>query len=67
MSDEFEPIDPDRIVMQPRCVYCLREQWAIIVALVSKAEAGCAWCGRIPPIFTDEGRYRAAMHDRRET
>ena len=39
--------------MQTRCIYCKREQYAPAVHAISNGEAGCAWCGKIPPILTE--------------
>jgi hypothetical protein len=48
-------------VMQPRCVYCKREQQAMAVYAVSHGNAGCAWCWRVPPVYYDIERYREAL------
>lgn len=48
-------------VMQPRCVFCAREQYAPAVWRISHGEAGCAWCGRVPQVFTSEQGYRDAL------
>lgn len=57
--------------MQNRCLNCLREQYAIAVALISRGEHPCVWCGYTPPVMT-EIEYRKALaeakaNDRRET
>lgn len=56
-GDEWGP----PVVMQPRCVRCKREQWAVVVAWVSRGLARCAWCGQHSPVFTNESDYRAAL------
>lgn len=61
MTAANDPVDARDPVMQPRCVYCKREQWVIIVASVSLGEIGCAFCGRIPPVFTSHDQYCAAL------
>lgn len=53
----------ERIVMQPRCIGCKREQYGPGVFAISHGEAGCAWCGLCPPVFTDEAAYREALRD----
>jgi hypothetical protein len=45
------------VIMQERCIYCKREQYAPVVYPVSHGEMGCAWCGQVPPVFTDEKEY----------
>lgn len=52
-------------VMQVRCIYCLREQYAPDVWDVSHGEAGCAWCSRVPPVFHDQEEYRRALAEGR--
>lgn len=52
----------ERVVYQPRCVYCKRQQWAIMVAPISRGQAGCAWCGKVPPVFYREADYRTALN-----
>jgi hypothetical protein len=52
---------PSPPVMQPRCVYCLAEQYALAVWDISYGRAGCAWCGRVPPVYRNEADYRAAL------
>ena len=53
------------VVMQPRCVHCLREQYALAVYAVSHGKAGCSWCGHVPPVYTVEADYREALRLRR--
>lgn len=48
-------------VMQVRCIHCKREQYALAVWLISHGLLGCSWCGELPPVFTDENHYRAAL------
>ena len=50
----------ETVAMQTRCVACGREQYAPIVFLVSKGEAGCAWCGHVTGPMTEE-EYRGAL------
>jgi hypothetical protein len=52
---------PAEVVLQTRCVFCKREQYALNSLAVSHGNAGCSWCGRVPPIFYDIERYRAAL------
>lgn len=51
--------------MQVRCIYCKREQYAPAVYPISHGEAGCSWCGKVPPVFTtDEEYYKALKEDK---
>jgi len=52
-------------VMQERCIYCKREQYAPAVHAISHGEHGCAWCGEVPGIFTNEAQYRAVLNEPR--
>ena len=53
------------IAMQVRCIYCRREQYALNVISVSYSKGGCSWCGKTPPVMTEE-EYRAELtKDRR--
>jgi len=71
MSDEETGIDAylahhedqDELetVMQPRCVHCKREQYALAVLPVSLGQAGCSWCGEVAPVFTDWQEYQSAL------
>lgn len=54
-----------KVVMQPRCVHCLREQYVLAILVVSHGYGGCVWCGHIPPVFTDEEQYKQALTKRR--
>ena len=38
-------IGENDVVMQTRCPYCLREQWAMAVHPFSMGEGECTWCG----------------------
>jgi hypothetical protein len=40
--------------MQPRCIYCKREHYAVAVYAISMGEHPCVWCGKTPPILTEE-------------
>jgi hypothetical protein len=51
----------DNVIYQSRCIFCKREQYTLAVPAISHGHAGCAWCGRTPPVFTDLQRYRAAL------
>lgn len=51
------------VVLQPRCVFCGSEHYALGVIAISNAEAGCHRCGRVPPIFTSEADYRARLRE----
>jgi hypothetical protein len=53
----------DETVMQPRCIFCKREQYAPAVYAISLGEHPCCWCGRTPPVFTDRAAYREALKD----
>ena len=53
--DDGEP------VMQPRCVYCKREQYAFNVLAISLGNAPCGHCRRTPPVFTTPDAYRDAL------
>lgn len=48
--------------MQAKCIYCKKEQYAPVVYPVSHGEMGCAWCGQVPPVFTDEKEYREELN-----
>lgn len=47
--------------MQPRCIWCKREQYALNVLPVSLGINGCAWCGRTAPIFRTREEYIEAL------
>jgi hypothetical protein len=47
--------------MQPRCVWCKKEQYAVAVYEVSHGLGGCAWCGRTAPVFTSYREYKEAL------
>lgn len=46
-----------KLVMQIRCIYCKVEQYAMAVWDISHGDCGCSWCGKVPPVFTDEKLY----------
>lgn len=48
--------------MQPRCIYCGREQYGPAVWPISHGEHPCVWCGETPPQLT-ESEYRARMRE----
>jgi hypothetical protein len=54
-----------KVVMQPRCVHCLKEQYVLAVMDVSHGNTGCTWCGRIAPVFYADEDYRAVLKERR--
>lgn len=54
------------VVMQPRCIFCLREQYAPAVSSISRGDHPCVWCGEIPPVFTSEAKYRKTLAARRD-
>ncbi len=49
------------VVMQTSCIYCKKEQYAPAVYTVSHGEAGCAWCHKVPPVFTYVKKYREEL------
>ncbi len=49
--------------MQPRCIFCKREQYMPAVYSISHGEHPCCWCGCTPPVFRDEAAYREALRD----
>jgi hypothetical protein len=53
------------VAMQTRCIYCLREQYAIAVHDISHGKCGCSWCGKTPPKMTYKEWYKA-LEDRRK-
>jgi hypothetical protein len=55
-------VDED-LVMQPRCIFCKREQYMPAVYSISHGEHPCCWCGCTPPVFRDEAAYREALRD----
>lgn len=59
----MERPDPDDVVYQPRCIYCKGEHYALGVPAISHGDAGCYRCGRVPPVFTSETAYRAALRE----
>lgn len=48
------------VAMQSRCVYCGREQYAPAVLDISRGQHPCVWCGKTPPMMTEQ-EYRTAM------
>jgi hypothetical protein len=50
--------------MQVRCIYCLREQYAMAVFEVSHGRSPCVWCG-YKSAAMDERTYRAMLAARR--
>lgn len=66
--DECESVTPEcngrdgcPHVMQPRCTWCKREQWALALYPISHGLRGCTWCRTVPKVYTDEGEYRADL------
>ena len=51
------------VAMQVRCVKCFREQYALAVWAISHGNAGCSWCGHVPPVMTAR-EFRDAMAKR---
>ena len=49
------------VVMQTTCIYCKKEQYAPAVYPISHGEAGCNWCGQVPPVFTHMKKYIEAL------
>ncbi len=49
-----------KIAMQPRCIYCKREQYGPAVWDISHAEHPCVWCGKTPPVFATDADWYAA-------
>lgn len=49
---------------QENCIYCGREQYGPAVVSVSKGEHPCVWCGKTPPLLTEQ-EYRDAHEKRR--
>lgn len=58
--------DVRKIVYQLRCVFCGMEHYALNVSAVSHGKSGCHNCGRVPPVYTNAGEYRAAVRRARE-
>jgi len=58
-------MDPKRIAMQTRCVYCLGVQDPHNVIDVSYGEAGCAWCGVYSRIMNKD-EYVTALTEARQ-
>jgi ribosomal protein S27E len=48
------------IAMQSRCIYCKKEQYAMVVFDISHGEHPCVWCGKTPPVLT-EAEYRKLL------
>lgn len=48
------------VAMQPRCIYCKREQYGPAVWDISHGEHPCVWCGKTPPTFETEREWRSA-------
>lgn len=61
MTLENDDEELDQVVMQTQCVWCKYNQWAQRVYAVSHGEAGCTWCGIVPPVYYAEADYRAAL------
>jgi hypothetical protein len=59
VDDEYA--ERDRTVYQMRCVFCDTEHYVLAVPAISRGEAGCGQCGRIPPVFEHENEYREAL------
>ena len=55
-----------KVVMQFKCIRCKKEQYAPAVYDISHGEHPCVWCGKTPPIFTDEEEYRKELKNGRE-
>lgn len=53
----------ERPAMQNRCIYCFREQYAIAVWEISHGRHPCVWCGKTPPVLTEQ-EFREAMQKR---
>lgn len=56
---------PETRALQEHCIYCGREQYAPAVLDISEGKHPCVWCGRIPPVLTEQ-EYREAHVRRRE-
>lgn len=55
-----------KVAMQPRCIYCKREQYAPAVYSISHGEHPCVWCGKIPPVFKTEQEWHEAYNNEQE-
>lgn len=65
-ADDVAPLhDGPDVVMQTRCVHCLREQYALAMLAVSLGERGCVWCGVTPNVYATDADYQAALSRRR--
>jgi len=47
------------VAMQTRCVYCKKEQYALVVYDVSHGKSTCAWCGK----FSKEMSYKEYINE----
>jgi hypothetical protein len=54
------------IAMQTRCIFCSREQYAPAVWPISNGQAGCSWCGKVPPVLTDKQYYKKLKENQKE-
>ena len=61
---EFDKV---KVAMQTRCIYCLREQYAMAVHAISHGEHPCVWCGKTPPVMTYDEWYQAIAKRRQES
>lgn len=50
------------VIMQVKCIYCKREQYSPAIYPISIGEAGCSWCGKVPPVFTNHKLYWEAVN-----
>lgn len=48
-------------VMQPRCIFCKCEHYAIGVMHISFGKGRCHRCGRVPPVFYTYTDYATAL------
>jgi hypothetical protein len=63
---EDTPIPESDVVVQPRCVHCGMEHYALAVWAISHGHGACHNCGFTPPVFTNPQEYRDALRRARE-
>ena len=52
----------NKVVLQTSCIYCKKEQYSSVVYPISHGEMGCAWCGKVPPVFTNTKEYKEELN-----
>lgn len=64
MADDLDDDGPGNdppVIWQPRCIFCGLEHYIIATLAISRGEAACHNCGRVPPVFHDRDEYLARL------